>query len=141
MKANSCDFDRNHPSFLEFAQKGDDRGRLVVIEELEDIPFEIKRIFYIYGTEGDVVRGRHANKLSEFVLVNVMGSSKVRTLEKDGTETVFTLDRPHTGIYIPRGVWKDMYDFSEDSVLLVMASTHYDASEYIRDYDSFIDAS
>ena len=123
---------------LEFSQRGDERGHLVVVEGVEDIPFEIKRIFYIYGSDHDVVRGQHANRNSEFVLINVAGSSKVKVKDGKGNEAVYSLNRPHTGIYLPRMVWKDMYDFSEDSVLLCLASTHYDNSEYIRDYDEFV---
>lgn len=123
---------------LEFPQKGDDRGHLVIVEGAKDIPFDIKRIFYIYGSDSDVVRGQHANRKSEFVLINVAGKSKVRVKDGLGNEAVFSLNRPHTGIYLPQMVWKDMYDFSEDSVLLVLSSEHYDSSEYIRDYDEFI---
>ena len=123
---------------LEFLQRGDERGHLVVVEGDQDIPFEIKRIFYIYGSDAHVVRGQHANRESEFVLINVAGKSKVKVKDGKGNETVYCLDRPHTGIYLPRMVWKDMYDFSEDSVLLVLASTHYDPAEYIRDYDAFV---
>lgn len=125
------------PKFLQFPQHGDDRGRLVVIEGEADVPFKVSRVFYIYGSDPDVVRGRHANRRSEFVLVNVAGTSKVRTVEPDGTETVFDLDRPHTGVYVPRMVWKDMYGFSDDSVLLVLSSEHYDGSEYLRDWDEW----
>lgn len=122
---------------LEFDEKGDDRGRLVVVEGMQDIPFEIKRIFYIYGSKSDVIRGQHANRRTEFVLINVAGTSKVLVKDGKGNEGIFALRRPHTGIYLPNMVWKDMYDFSEDSVLLVLASEHYDADEYIRDYDEF----
>lgn len=123
---------------LEFQQKGDERGHLVIVEGNEDIPFEIKRVFYIYGSDSEVVRGQHANKESEFVLINVAGTSKVKVKDGRGNEVVYSLNRPHTGIYLPKMVWKDMYDFSEDSVLLCLASTHYDAAEYIRDYDEFV---
>lgn len=122
---------------LEFTQKGDDRGHLVIIEGMEDIPFDIKRIFYIYGSDHDVIRGQHANKITQFVLINVAGTSKVRVRDGKGNEAIYSLNRPHTGIYLPNMIWKDMYDFSEDSVLLCLASEHYDASEYIRDYDEF----
>lgn len=122
---------------LEFSQKGDDRGHLVVVEGNGDIPFDIKRVFYIYGSDKDVVRGRHANYRSEFVLINVAGTSKVKV--DDGVnQKVFSLDRPHIGIYIPKLVWKDMYDFSEDSVLLCLSNEHYDGGEYIRDYDEYL---
>ncbi|MGL5434329.1 MAG: sugar 3,4-ketoisomerase [Lachnospiraceae bacterium] len=123
---------------LEFPQRGDDRGHLVIVDGKEDIPFDIKRIFYMYGSDSGVIRGQHANKTSEFVLINVSGSSKVRVDDGLGNEIVINLNRPHTGVYLPSLVWKDMYDFSEDSVLLCLASTHYDAEEYIRDYDEFL---
>ena len=123
---------------LEFNQKGDERGHLVIVEGKKDIPFDIKRIFYIYGSEKDVVRGQHANKNSEFVLINVAGTSKVRVRDGKGNEAVYSLNRPHTGIYLPKMIWKDMYDFSEDSVLLCLASTEYDGNEYIRDYKEFV---
>lgn len=123
---------------IEFRQDGDERGYLVIIEGNRDIPFDIKRVFYIYGSDSDVVRGRHANYRSEFVLINVAGTSKVRV--DDGTsQKVFDLDRPHIGIYLPKLIWKDMYDFSADSVLLCLASEHYDAGEYIRDYDEYLE--
>ncbi|MDE7273225.1 MAG: FdtA/QdtA family cupin domain-containing protein [Lachnospiraceae bacterium] len=122
---------------IEFSQKGDERGHLVVVEGNQDVPFDIKRVFYIYGSDKNVIRGRHANYNTEFVLINVAGTSKVKV--DDGTnQKVFHLDRPHIGIYLPRMVWKDMYDFSEDSVLLVLASQHYDAQEYIRDYEEYL---
>ena len=124
---------------LEFPQKGDERGYLVIVEGMQDIPFEIKRIFYIYGSDSTVIRGQHANKKTEFILINVSGQSKVRVRDGRGREEIFLLDRPHTGIYLPKLVWKDMYDFSKDSILLCLASEHYDPEEYIRDYDVFVD--
>lgn len=123
---------------LEFEQKGDSRGHMVIVEGLKDIPFDIKRIFYIYGSDKDVIRGQHANRHSEFVLINVAGTSKVKVRDGKGNEAIYALNRPHTGIYLPKMIWKDMYDFSEDSVLLCIASTTYDSTEYIRDYDEFI---
>ncbi len=122
---------------LQFKDLGDERGKLVVIEGAQAIPFEIKRVFYIYDSDSTVVRGQHANKKSEFVLINVAGNSKVRITDgKD--EFIVELNKPMMGVYIPQMIWKDMYDFSEDSVLLVLASTHYDDSEYIRDFDEYL---
>lgn len=72
----------NNVKMLEFPQRGDERGHLVIVEGMKDVPFEIKRIFYIYGSDTDVVRGQHANKKSQFVLINVAGKSKVKV--KDG---------------------------------------------------------
>ena len=123
---------------LEFPQRGDERGHLVVVEGEQDIPFDIKRIFCIYGSDAEVVRGQHANRKSEFVLINVAGQSKVKVKDGRGNEAVFSLNRPHTGIYLPKLMWKDMYDFSPDSVLLCLSSEHYDPNEYIRSYDEFV---
>lgn len=128
----------NKVQMLELPQQGDERGHLVIVEGNRDIPFEIKRAFYIYGSDADVVRGQHANRQSEFVLINVAGKSKVKVKDGEGNEAIFCLNRPHTGIYLPTMVWKDMYDFSEDSVLLVLASEHYKPNEYIRDYTMFV---
>lgn len=123
---------------LEFPQRGDERGHLVIVEGGMDIPFEIKRAFYIYGSDATVVRGQHANRQTEFVLINVAGTSKVRVKDGEGREKVFILDRPHIGIYLPTMVWKDMYDFSADSVLLCLASEHYIPDEYIRHYEDYV---
>lgn len=120
-----------------FKDLGDERGKLVVVEGERDIPFDIKRVFYIYGSDSTVVRGQHANINSEFVLINVAGKSKV--MITDGTQKeIVCLDKPMVGVYLPKMVWKEMYDFSEDSVLLVLANTHYDSSEYIRDFDNYL---
>ena len=121
---------------LQFPDLGDERGKLVVAEGELDIPFSIKRVFYMYGSDGSIVRGQHANRESEFVLINVAGSSKVMITDGENKEIV-ELKRPMEGLYIPKMIWKEMYDFSPDSVLLVLASTHYDGSEYIRDFDEY----
>ena len=122
---------------LNFTEKGDDRGKLVIVESNQDVPFEIKRLFYIYGSDRDVVRGKHANRDSEFVLINVSGTSKV--MVTDGKEKqIVELTKPRQGVYLPKLVWNEMYDFSPDSVLLCLASTHYDGNEYIRNYDDFL---
>ena len=121
---------------LNFGDLGDERGKLVVVEGNMDIPFEIKRVFYIYGSDNEVVRGQHANRESEFVLINVGGTSKVR-IDNGHSEAIIELNKPMMGLYIPTMVWKDMYDFSEDSILLVLASTHYNGQEYIRDYEEY----
>ena len=123
---------------IQFSDFGDERGKLVVVEGGIGIPFEIKRVFYIYESDSTVVRGQHANKDSEFVLINVSGESKVRIT--DGKEELIVeLNRPMMGLYIPKMIWKDMYDFSEDSVLLVLASEAYNPNEYIRNYDEFVE--
>lgn len=126
-----------HYKILEFTEHGDEKGNLVIIEGNQDIPFDIKRVFYIYGTASSMIRGSHANRKSEFVLVNVAGTTKIKV--DDGFSTaVIELNKPRMGIYIPAMLWKDMYDFSEDSVLLVLSNEHYDSTEYIRDYDEYL---
>ena len=122
---------------LTFNELGDERGNLVAIEGNEDIPFDIKRVFYMYGTDNTMVRGQHANKESEFVLINVSGSSKIKVDDGKGHEEIICLDKPKMGVYIPRMIWKEMYHFSSDSVILCLASTHYNGSEYIRDYEEY----
>ena len=124
---------------LNFADLGDERGKLVVVEGGIDIPFDIKRVFYIYGSDSTVVRGQHANLNSEFVLINVAGTSKVKITDGK-SEDIVVLDKPMKGVYLPKMVWKEMYDFSPDSVLLVLTNTHYDGKEYIRDYNDFLKA-
>ena len=123
---------------IEFVDLGDERGNLVVIEgDGMDIPFSIKRVFYIYGSDSTVVRGQHANRETEFLLVNVSGNSKVR-VDNGKESAVIELNRPRMGVYLSSMLWKDMYDFSEDSILLVLASRHYDGQEYIRNYEDYI---
>lgn len=123
---------------INFNEFGDERGNLVVAEGSGiDVPFDIKRVFYMYGSDPDIVRGRHANRKTKFVLINVSGTSKVKV--DNGIETeIIELNKPRMGLFIDTMVWKDMYDFSADSVLLVLASEHYDGEEYIRDYDAFL---
>lgn len=123
---------------IEFVDLGDERGNLVVIEgEGQDIPFDIKRVFYMYGSDEEVVRGQHANRETEFLLVNVAGTSKVK-IDNGSQSKVIELNRPRMGLYISSMLWKDMYDFSQDSILLILASRHYDAQEYIRNYDDYL---
>jgi len=122
---------------IELKLIGDERGSLVICEGEEDIPFRIKRLFYIFGSDKSVMRGNHANRRSEFVLINVAGSSKVRIKDGKGSERIYELNRPNEGIYIPAMIWKEMYDFSADSILLCLASELYDADEYIRNYEQY----
>ena len=123
---------------INFNEYGDERGNLVVAEgDGMDVPFAIKRVFYMYGSDDEVIRGQHANRKTEFVLINVSGTSMVKV--DNGYETeIIELNKPRMGLYLKTMVWKDMYDFSPDSVLLVLASEHYDGEEYIRDYEEFI---
>ena len=123
---------------INFSEYGDERGNLVVAEgDGIDVPFTIRRVFYMYGSDSEIVRGQHANRKTEFVLINVSGTSRVKV--DNGFETeVIELNKPRMGLYLKTMLWKDMYDFSPDSVLLVLASEHYDGEEYIRDYEEFL---
>jgi hypothetical protein len=115
---------------------GDPRGYLVAVEGGMHIPFEIKRIFYMYGIDPDVVRAKHANRNSRFCLIAVAGSCKVMVDDgKDRQE--FSLDGPCKGLLCEPMTWKEIYGFSADCVLLVLCDTHYDAGEYISDYTEF----
>ena len=120
-----------------FERHGDERGQLVVIEELKTIPFQIKRVYYMYDTATDAVRGKHAHKSLQQVLFCIHGSCKV--LLDNGTEKeTVVLDKPNEGIYISNNMWREMFDFSDDAVLMVLASEYYEESDYIRDYDTFL---
>ena len=122
---------------IDFQELGDPRGHLVVAESNKEVPFLIQRIFYIYGTKDGVVRGQHANRESEFMLINLQGSVKIVIDDGRQKDTVI-LNNAHQGVYLDKMVWKDMCEFSSDSILLVLSSMSYDASEYIRDYDEFV---
>ena len=122
---------------IDFQELGDPSGHLVVAESNKEVPFLIQRIFYIYGTKEGVVRGQHANRESEFMLINLQGSVKIVIDDGRQKDTVI-LNKAHQGVYLDKMVWKDMCEFSSDSILLVLSSMSYDASEYIRDYDEFV---
>lgn len=121
-----------------FQQHGDERGRLVALEEFKDIPFEIKRVYYMYETKEGVHRGFHAHKNLEQILICIHGSCDV--LLDNGTEKkVISLERPYEGLYVPNNMWREMYNFSSDAVLMVLASEYYNEEDYIRDYDKFLE--
>ena len=111
-------------------------GNLVPIEGGRDIPFDIKRVYYIYDTIEGVRRGFHAHKQLEQILICIHGSCKI--LLDDGKEKeVVELSTPIEGLYISNDMWREMFDFSSDAVLMVLASNYYDENDYIRDYESF----
>ena len=120
-----------------FEPHGDNRGQLVALEETKNIPFNIRRVYYMYDTGEGVVRGHHAHKSLEQILICIHGSCKIRLDDGKETEEVL-LDKPNLGLYIANNMWREMYDFSPDAVLMVLASQLYDESDYIRDYDEFL---
>lgn len=121
----------------EFIPHGDDRGQLVALEENKDIPFTIKRVYYMYDTVEGVTRGKHAHKSLEQILICVHGSCKIR-LDDGREKKVVVLDKPNIGLYVSNVMWREMFDFSPDAVLMVLASELYDETDYIRDYDAFL---
>ena len=120
-----------------FQPHGDDRGQLIALEEFNDIPFRIKRVYYMYDTKEGVRRGFHAHKSLEQILVCIHGTCKV-LLDNGKEKKIVPLEKPYEGLYISNDIWRDMYDFSPDAVLLVLASEIYDNNDYIRDYDEFL---
>ena len=124
-------------SELEFKKIGDSLGSLIAIEN-GGIPFEIKRVYYIFNTGSDVIRGKHAHKNLEQILVCVSGSCTVTC--NDGTaKASFELNNPSKGLRIKGLIWREMFNFSADCVLLCLASNIYDESDYIRNYDEFLE--
>lgn len=120
-----------------FQPHGDSRGQLVALEEFKDIPFEVKRIYYMYDTGEGVRRGFHAHKNLKQILICVHGSCKVHLDDGDEKKEV-SLEKPYEGLFIDSIIWREMYDFSPDAVLMVLASELYNEADYIRDYDEFI---
>ena len=120
-----------------FQPHGDERGQLVSLEEFNDIPFRIKRVYFVYDTKEGVVRGHHAHKSLEQILVCVHGSCKVM-LDNGSEKKIVSLEKPYEGLYIANNIWREMFDFSSDSVLMVFASELYNEDDYIRDYDEYL---
>ncbi len=114
----------------------DDRGNLSFIEELRHIPFKIERSYWIYDVPGGEKRGGHAYKENQEFIVALSGSFDV-IIDDGKNRNVFSLNRSYYGLYVPKGVWRQMENFSTNSLALVLASTKYDAADYIFDYDEF----
>lgn len=126
-------------NLIDFPALADERGALVALEANRQIPFDIKRVYYIYGSAQGIARGFHAHKALKQVAIAVRGSC--RFVLDDGNERVeVSLDNPTQGLMIESFMWREMYDFSEDCVLMVLADQLYDESDYIRDYTQFIEA-
>ena len=123
---------------MQLSWHGDERGKLIALEALTDlVPFEVKRVYYIFDTTPGTVRGNHAHKDLRQLLVCVSGACTIACEMPDGTKSEHRLDWPDRGLLIEGLVWRQMKEFSKDAVLLVLASEHYDESDYIRSYDEF----
>ena len=116
---------------------GDERGKLVSLEGNKNVPFDIKRVYYIFDTLPDQVRGKHAHKDLEQIIVAMDGSCEF-VLDDGKERRSIWLNRPDVGLYIGNNVWREMQNFSYGCKLLVLASKHYDEKEYIRNYEDFV---
>lgn len=124
-------------SIVEFSKHHAPQGNLSVVENGVDIPFEIKRVYYLYDVPGGESRGAHAHKSLYQLLVAVSGSFSV-TLDDGNEKRTFLLNRPYQGLLIVSGIWRTLDDFSSGSVCLCLASEMYDEDDYIRDYGQFL---
>ncbi|MDX9743186.1 MAG: FdtA/QdtA family cupin domain-containing protein [Arcobacteraceae bacterium] len=122
----------------EFKVLGDHRGQLIALEANRQIPFDVKRVFYIYGTQEGVPRGNHSHYKTKQFLVAVCGSCKV-TLDSGATKEIYELNKPNLGLFQDALIWGTMHEFSSDCVLMVLADEYYDASDYITNYDTFLE--
>ena len=122
---------------INFKPLGDDRGSLVALEANKSIPFDIKRLYYIFGTKEGVSRGFHAHRNLKQVAVCVTGSCRF-VLDNGKAREQITLDTSTTGLVIEDLTWREMHDFTPDCVLMVLASEYYDETDYIRDYQEFL---
>jgi dTDP-4-dehydrorhamnose 3,5-epimerase-like enzyme len=127
----------NTPEIIKLPKISDPRGNLSVIEELKDIPFKIERTYWIYDVPGGEVRGGHAYKENQEFIVALSGSFDV-VLDDGKEKKVFSLNRSYNGLYVPKGMWREMENFSTNSFALEFGSEFFDRTDYIRDYNEFL---
>lgn len=120
-----------------FKSHGDERGQLVALEEYKEVPFKIKRVYYMYDVNPRIVRGRHAHKNLQQILICIHGSCKI-LLDNGKEKKVVSLEKPYEGLYVANYMWHEMFEFSEGAVLMVLASELYDGNDYIRNYEEFL---
>lgn len=125
-------------ALLNFKIHGNHQGKLVALEKGDDFPFEIKRVYYIWDTKNDVIRGKHAHRKLEQVIICTSGSCDF-ILDNGKERQTVHLDSPAQGLYIRHNIWREFTNFSKDCVVTVLASEHYDESDYIRDYNQFLE--
>lgn len=123
---------------INFKVIGDERGSLIAFEENHNVPFDIKRVFYIYGTQEDVPRGQHSHHKTKQLLIAVNGGCKV-TMNDGKNKKTYVLNKPNVGLFQDALVWGTMHDFTEDCILMVFADTYYEETDYIRDYEQFLE--
>lgn len=127
----------DNPVIIELPKFLDSRGNLSFIEQETHIPFKIKRTYWLYDVPGGECRGGHAYRENQEFIVALSGSFDV-VLDDGQNKRVYTLNRSYYGLYVPKGLWREMENFSTNSLALVLSSTEYDATDYIRDYDEFL---
>ena len=127
----------NHPQFVQLPRFLDSRGNLSFVEQENHIPFVIRRTYWLYDVPGGECRGGHAYRENQEFIVALSGSFDV-VLDDGMEKKVFTLNRSYYGLYVPKGLWREMENFSTNALALVLSSTDYDASDYIRNYDEFL---
>jgi dTDP-4-dehydrorhamnose 3,5-epimerase-like enzyme len=127
----------DNPVIIELPKFLDSRGNLSFIEQETHIPFKIKRTYWLYDVPGGECRGGHAYRENQEFIVALSGSFDV-VLDDGQNKRVYTLNRSYYGLYVPKGLWREMENFSTNSLALVLSSTEYDANDYIRDYDEFL---
>lgn len=125
------------PRIIQLPKFLDTRGNLSFVEQLNHIPFEIKRTYWLYDVPGGENRGGHAYKENQEFIVALSGSFDV-VLDDGKNKSTFTLNRSYYGLYVPKGLWREMENFSTNSLAMILSSTNYDANDYIRDYDVFL---
>lgn len=122
---------------LKFSKLVDERGSLTYLDELSIVPFKIKRIYYLYDLKKNESRGGHAHKLNESLLIALNGEFKVE-IEDGSNKKIYLLNKPNEGLYLPKMIWRNLFDFSSNAICLSLASHDYDEKEYIRNYDFFL---
>lgn len=125
------------PQIIQLPKFLDARGNLSFVEQENHIPFKIERTYWLYDVPGGESRGGHAYKNNQEFIVALSGSFDV-VLDDGNEEKVFTLNRSYYGLYVPKGLWREMENFSTNSLALILSSTQYDTADYIRDYDEFL---
>lgn len=125
------------PHIINLPKFEDPRGNLSFIEELKHIPFKIERTYWIYDVPGGQVRGGHAFKVQQELIVALSGSFDV-VVDDGKVKQTFSLNRSYYGLYLPAGLWRQMQNFSTNSLALVLSSTPFDENDYIRDYNEFL---
>ena len=127
----------NEVKLIHLPKITDPRGNLSIIEQMDQIPFKISRVHWIYDVPGGYDRGGHAYKETKEFIVALSGSFNV-VVDDGKKRRVYPLNRSYFGLYVPNGIWRKMEDFSTNSLALVLSSTQFDANDYIRDYDEFL---